>query len=84
MSRRRQPGEIVKRIAGSGFVSSDEPELLEIPGPDTFEYESGPCMLGCDDKHCTEFANLRIVGTNSYIYHLSECEMLDPLTTPEA
>lgn len=31
MSQRRQPGEIVKRVPGSGFLGSAEPLFVQVP-----------------------------------------------------
>jgi hypothetical protein len=38
MSKRRQPGEIVKRLAGSGFIESAEPSLIKIPEGKAYEF----------------------------------------------
>lgn len=93
MSKRRNPGEIVKRRAGSGFVSSEEPNLIRVPSGKAFEFEwqrmdagwaDNPggeakyCMLSCGDPYCREWANVEIVGANGgFLYHVSECEMMD-------
>ena len=77
MSKRRHPGEVVRRSAGSGFCSSSEPELIEVPSGEAYqmeyikvdgEWQSNPggeavhCMLDCGDEDCREWANLRIVS----------------------
>lgn len=82
MSKRRQPGEIIKRCAGSGFVASPEPDLLQVPSQPIYDREATFCMLDCGDRKCREWANLEIVtndglGTGHFMYHISECEMFD-------
>ena len=98
MSKRRKPGEIVRRAAGSGFVGSQEPELVRVPEGKTYEYdvktgpdgnflpeenlggEATPCLLGCGDPYCREWANLEIVSgphKGEFMYHISECQMED-------
>lgn len=77
MSKRRSPGEIVKRKAGSGFVGSEEPSFVKVPEGKTYEFdtikdsngnwmaneggEASRCMMGCKDPECREWANLEIV-----------------------
>jgi len=39
MSKRRSPGEIVKRKAGSGFVGSEEPSLVKVPEGRAYEFD---------------------------------------------
>lgn len=81
MSVRRQPGEIVKRQAGSGFIGSNEPEFIQVPEVPEYNEEADPCMMGCGDTHCREWANLRIAHglyKGEFIYHIAECEMMSP------
>lgn len=79
MSKRRQPGEIVKRKPGSGFVGSAEPELVQVPNLPEYKTEAEHCMISCGDPHCTEWANLPVIGPveNNFIFHISECQMED-------
>ncbi len=80
MSKRRSPGEIVKRRPGSGFLSSAEPELIKVPDGEAYGTEADTCMLGCGDRECREWANLEIVSGPSkgeFLYHVAECEMSD-------
>jgi len=78
MSKRRSPGEIVKRKAGSGFVGSEEPSLVKVPDGKTYEFdtikdpdgkwmaneggEASHCMMFCEDPECREWANLEIMN----------------------
>jgi len=39
VSKRRLPGEVVKRKAGSGFVGSAEPSLIKVPEGKTYEFD---------------------------------------------
>lgn len=77
MSKRRKPGDIVRRRPGSGFCAAAEPSLVQIPEDE----EWLPCSLGCGDKDCREWPNLLIVEEGphkgGYFYHISECEMED-------
>ena len=98
MSKRRSPGEIVKRDAGSGFVGSEEPSLVKVPEGRAYEYdmvvgpdgnftlqineggEATPCLMGCGDTYCREWANLEIMNgphKGDFMYHISECQMED-------
>ena len=88
MSKRRQPGEIVIRRPGSGFVSDAEPRCVQVPNwPEYGEYDSpdskgeaSRCMLSCGDKDCREWANVKVVGgefDGEMMCHISECEMSD-------
>jgi len=80
MSTRRKPGEIVRRSPGSGFVGSSEPQLVKVPGGDTYTDEADPCMMGCGDQECREWANLEIMSgahTGEFMFHISECQMGD-------
>jgi len=77
MSKRRKPGDIVRRRPGSGFCGADEPSLIRVPTGKAYEYscirdgdgewcvnhggEAAPCMLDCGDEDCREWANLLIV-----------------------
>ena len=79
MSIRRNPGEIVKRKPGSGFIGSAEPELIRVPDGQEYNEAEPWCML-CLDPDCREYANLEIVNekferTNNFLYHISECQM---------
>ena len=78
MSNRRKPGEIVRRIPGSGFCGSAEPQRLRVPEGKTYEMdctrnptgkwqrnlggEASVCMMGCGDRACREWANVEIVS----------------------
>jgi hypothetical protein len=80
MSKRRFAGEIVWRAPYSGFCASGEPALLRVPTGDAYVAEADPCMLGCGDVACREWANLEIVSgptAGHFMYHISECELSD-------
>lgn len=80
MSQRRRPGEVVRREPGSGFVGSADPQLIRVPSGNDYKEEADPCMMGCGDPECREWANLEIVEgphTGQFIFHISECQMLD-------
>ena len=78
MSKRRKPGEVVKRRPGSGFCGAEEPQLVKVPEGKTYEAdcvldatgkwtanpggESSTCMMGCGDSACREWANLEVVS----------------------
>lgn len=78
MSKRRQPGEIVRRQPGSGFIGSDVPSFIQVPEGKAYENdcvkdengewkvnpggEATVCMYQCGDDECREWANLKIVG----------------------
>ena len=79
MSTRRNPGEIVRRNPGSGFVGSPQPELVRVPDGDDY-MNADPCVSGCGDPQCREWPNMEIVEgphAGAYMYHISECEMFD-------
>jgi hypothetical protein len=79
MSKRRQPGEIVVRIPGSGFLGSADPAVIQVPEMPNYDEETMFCML-CDDKQCREWANLKIIGgehDGKFLFHISECQMKD-------
>lgn len=89
MSKRRQPGEVVVRRPGSGFLGTAEPRLVRVPERPEYDDEgepgslgeAAPCILDCGDPDCREWANLRIVGgphDGKHLCHISECEMSDP------
>jgi len=77
MSKRRNPGEIVRRTIGSGFCCSEDPQLVKVPDGKAYEslYVRGPggkwqqnpggeadsCVSGCGDPDCREWANLEIM-----------------------
>ena len=83
MSQRRKPGDLVRRKAGSGFLANSEPTLVRIPVDADPEEETGPCLLGCGDPECQEWANLEVIEDgyapvrDPYLYHISECQMED-------
>jgi len=96
MSKRRKSGEIVRRSPGSGFCGSEEPQLVKVPRGKAYEPncikgpsgewqlneggEAVPCMMGCGDEGCREWANLEIVNgphKGEFMSHISECEMSD-------
>lgn len=80
MSKRREPGAIVRRHAGSGFVGSTKPELVKVPEGTAYADEASPCMMGCGDSGCREWANLEIVGgphSGEFMFHISECQLGD-------
>lgn len=60
MSKRRSPGEIVQRCAGSGFCGSEEPRLIRVPDGKAYENdfirnpETGDWMenIGGSAQHC--------------------------------
>lgn len=87
---------MVKRKAGSGFVGSEEPSLVKVPEGKTYEFdtikdsdgnwmvneggEATPCLMGCGDIECREWANLEIMNglhKGDFMYHISECQMED-------
>lgn len=80
MSIRRNPGEVVRRKPGSGFIGGIEPEFVKVPEGENFD-NNCICML-CDDTECREWSNLEVLDEfgkplepKDYIYHISECEM---------
>lgn len=80
MSKRRSPGEVVRRLPGSGFTASEEPYYIRVPDEPEYTTESASCMYGCGDDDCREYTNVRIIGgvhDGEYMYHISECEMTD-------
>lgn len=80
MSQRRKPGEIVRRKPGSGFTGDADPEWVMVPLEPAYSEEADPCILGCGDPDCREWANLEITSgqfKGQTIYHISECELLD-------
>lgn len=88
MSKRRKPGEIVKRAPNSGFIIGGNPKFLQVPyDPD----EESFCLM-CPPKdraNCREYANLRVIGGPYHgkeLYHVSECQMedADPKEVEEA
>jgi len=79
MSKRRHAGEIVCRSPGSGFVGSAEPHQVKVPDGPAYD-GADPCMLGCGDSGCREWANLEIVGgphSGEFMFHISECQLGD-------
>ena len=42
--------------------------------------EATPCLMGCGDPYCREWANLEVVSgdfAGQIMYHISECQMED-------
>lgn len=80
MSKRRSPGEIVRRTPGSGFCGSSDPEFVRVPDdPEEIDY----CMLDCGDPLCREYANLKVLGgphDGKTLCHIAECQMEDAET----
>lgn len=77
MSKRRKPGDTVRRSPGSGFLGAAEPSLLRISEGELPD----PCILGCGDPDCQEWANLEILEgefKGEFLYHISECCLGDP------
>lgn len=78
MSKRRQPGELVKRQAGTaGFINSSSFMTLRVPSGKEYEFdrivvdekgqtvregEAEFCMMGCGDPECREWANVDVVS----------------------
>lgn len=87
MIKKRNPGDIVFKKPGAGFIG--ERIKIRIPTKTTLEenfstekdqsWNEAPCML-CDEK-CIEFANLEVLNDQNepigWVYHVSECEMED-------
>ena len=76
MSTRRNPGDVVFKVAGAGFSGLAGRGLIP---PDS---ESEPCFLGCNDPDCQEWPDLWALGpdgqpTGGNWCHVSECEMQD-------
>jgi hypothetical protein len=77
MSKRRLPGEIVRRKPGSGFDA--EPSLVRLPEMVEFERDSEMCNL-CDDSHCRKFGSVYVTNgryRGQQLHHISECQMDD-------
>jgi hypothetical protein len=80
MSKRRKPNEIVRRTPGSCFLGAAEPAIVRLSGPEDGELHdcNHPCMLGCGDNACVEWANVQVVGgEHAWLCHLAECQMED-------
>lgn len=80
MSKRRKPGEVVRRIPGSGFLGAEDPKYVRVPTEPHYEDEMAPCIMGCGDDDCREWANLEVVGgkwDGQCLCHISECQMED-------
>lgn len=79
-SKRRRPGEIVRRKPGSCFVGSAEPSLVRLSDESDGDlHYVDSCML-CDDPKCQEWGNVQIVDwphKGGWMHHLSECQMED-------
>ena len=66
-------GKVYRKKVGAGFG----------PAPEVFvrvEDPSGPCMVGCPDDDCQEYANCYGVDasgreTGDVVYHVSECQL---------
>jgi hypothetical protein len=82
MSKRRKPGEVVRRKPGSGFVGSASPEFVRVPDEPIEDWH--PCILSCGDDDCREYENLEVVGEHdgATMCHISECQMED-VETPK-
>lgn len=78
MSKRRNIGDIVKKKSNAGFCK--EELTVKIVSDNPFSY--GGCFL-CSDSDCKEWANCEVIENNKlteqYVYHISECEMEDPV-----
>lgn len=80
MSKRRQPGEIVRRSPGSGFLSGWEPALVQVPLEPAYSDEVSYCELTCGDRDCREWANLLVIDgefAGKTLCHIAECQMSD-------
>lgn len=78
MSKRRSPGDIVKRKPGSCFIGNEYPQIVRLSdSKDGDLHYIDSCPL-CDDPECQEWANVHIVGIeDGWLFHLSECQMED-------
>jgi len=84
MSKRRNPGDVVRKVPGAGFVG----ESLVCRIPDYFGDIPEPCFAslhrGEPDDECMEWPNLEVLDANGDVVghccHVAECEMedLDP------
>jgi len=79
MSKRRKSGDWVWLMPNSGFVKESHKLQAQIL-PE--EFGTVPCMLECGDPECREWSTLRTdicpdCGKHHYLYHVSECQMLD-------
>jgi hypothetical protein len=81
MSQRRKAGEWVRLAPCSGFVRDSDRLRAQIqPEP---EENPEPCLLGCGDPECREWADLWTEpdplhgGRRWPLYHVSECQMHD-------
>ena len=81
MSKRRNPGDWVWLAPNSGFVGESDRLKAEIQPEE--EADWSPCMSGCDDPNCREWANLwtepdpEREGKRHTLCHVSECQMFD-------
>jgi hypothetical protein len=78
MSKRRNAGDIVKKIAGAGFVGVAS--LVKIVPEDDDDWS--PCLLDCGDVECREWNTVHecdAAGTllGGVACHVSECQMDD-------
>ncbi len=88
MSKRRQAGDIIYKQPWAGFVGQGNLGVIQDENPD----DHIPCMLGCGDENCVEWANVHLLPGNNLeeakealerkeflgaAYHVSECQMAD-------
>lgn len=77
---RYEIGDRFSKKPFAGFIAEAVP-LCVIPDYDE-NREWAPCMAGCDDEDCREFATCEVLNhdgsLDGYIYHVSECQM-DPI-----
>lgn len=68
-----QVGKIYRKTPLAGFGARRE-MFVRVEDP------SGPCMMGCGDDDCQEYANCYEVEasgkeTGEVVYHVSECQL---------
>jgi hypothetical protein len=77
MSKRREVGDIVKKVKNAGFVG----EELIIQITDDSSENIDFCMFDCGDESCREFANVDVLDAQGNYRgtccHVSECQMED-------
>ena len=82
-SKRRRPGEIVRRKPGSCFVMAGEPSLVRLSDESDGRLPYVDSCMVCDDPECREWGNVQIVDgpyKGQWMCHLSECQMEDDKT----
>ena len=86
MSERYEPNQIVRRLPGSCFIGSGEPELVRLTGPEDGDmHDIDFCMMDCGDPECREWANAQVVSgefAGQWVFHLSECQLDLPKESP--